>query len=313
MTTSGKSSRGRQSGKDSWKARSLRSGFGVQCLASKPSSPAAGFGSSNRDAYVKVFMSAEADRALGKAQGGNNSQGPIYRVPEALGRQLLSTRMSAPNPGFGSSQRPGMSQRTAAPGPGAYKIKTALGDQFDSRKPSAATVHFPSSQRDAAEKLYISAEHEKSGYGRDSPGPSAYNVSGETWKLKAAHTHAGGALKGGLRFTDPGAKMRAGLPGPGQYAVPASVGPQPVSTRPGTPCVGFPRAHRDASSKMFLSTAHEKHKYGNCSPGPSTAAPVSGLGPSKLSSHRSSPAWGFGAPGSPTRSMKSPGPGEYFA
>lgn len=44
------------------------------------------------------------------------------------------------------------------------------GEQFDSRKASAATVHFPSSQRDAAEKLYISAEHEKSGYGRDSPG-----------------------------------------------------------------------------------------------------------------------------------------------
>lgn len=45
-----------------------------------------------------------------------------------------------------------------------------VGEQFDSRKSSAATVHFPSSKRDAAEKLYISAEHEKSGYGRDSPG-----------------------------------------------------------------------------------------------------------------------------------------------
>ena len=30
-------------------------------------------------------MSAEADRALGKAQGGNNSQGPIYRVPVSPG------------------------------------------------------------------------------------------------------------------------------------------------------------------------------------------------------------------------------------
>ena len=49
------------------------------------------------------------------------------------------------------------------------------GEQFDSRKASAATVHFPSSQRDAAEKLYISAEHEKSGYGRDSPGACCYN------------------------------------------------------------------------------------------------------------------------------------------
>ena len=31
--------------------------------------------------WLQVFMSAEADRALGKAQGGNNSQGPIYKVP----------------------------------------------------------------------------------------------------------------------------------------------------------------------------------------------------------------------------------------
>ena len=141
-------------------------------------------------------MSAEADRALGKAQGGNNSQGPIYKVPvsnlnmtvcrfawatgyeihtvwclkpcgcliplehlyttlhtltylpascvvplqasiklrclcclqDALGKQLLSTMASAPNPGFGTSSRPSMAQRAAAPGPGAYRIKAALGE-----------------------------------------------------------------------------------------------------------------------------------------------------------------------------------------
>ena len=32
----------------------------MQCLASKPSSPAAGFGSSNRDAYVKVLICKHA-------------------------------------------------------------------------------------------------------------------------------------------------------------------------------------------------------------------------------------------------------------
>ena len=59
-----------------------------------------------------------------------------------------------------------------------------------------------------------------------------------------------GLLQGGPRFTDPAAKMRAGLPGPGQYAVPGGVGRQPVSTRPSTPSVGFPKAHRDASRKV---------------------------------------------------------------
>ena len=38
-------------------------------------------------------------------------------------------------------------------------------------------MHFPSSKRDAAEKLYISAEHEKSGYGRDSPGDHIFTSS----------------------------------------------------------------------------------------------------------------------------------------
>lgn len=47
------------------------------------------------------------------------------------------------------------------------------GDQVESTKASAATVHFPAATRDAADKMFISQEHEKSGYGRDSPGLSA--------------------------------------------------------------------------------------------------------------------------------------------
>lgn len=58
------------------------------------------------------------------------------------------------------------------------------------------------------------------------------------------------APQGGPRFVDPGAKTRAGLPGPGQYAMPAAVGRQPSSMRPSTPSVGFPRAHRDAAQKV---------------------------------------------------------------
>lgn len=45
----------------------------------------------------------------------------------ALGKQCLSTMASAPNLGFGSAKRPGMAQKAAAPGPGAYKLKPALG------------------------------------------------------------------------------------------------------------------------------------------------------------------------------------------
>ncbi|KAK9904232.1 hypothetical protein WJX75_007359 [Coccomyxa subellipsoidea] len=296
--------------KDVWKTKSLRSAFGMQCLASLQTAPACGFGSSIREAGSKTYISPEADRALCKSQGGNNSQGPIYKVPAALGKQCLSTMTSAPNLGFGSAKRPSMAQRAAAPGPGAYKLKPALGSQYESTKASAANVHFSGAQRDAAEKIFISLEHEKSGYGKESPGPSAYNVSGSLLKKASSPL----TLKGGPRFVDPAAKVAAGLPGPGQYSVPISVGRQPVSTKPSKPVVGFTKAQRDASKKMYISPDHDKSNYGVGSPGPGTAAPSRGIGRPQLSTHRSMPAWGFGtAKGTTGYNNDTPGPGEYYA
>ena len=46
---------------------------------------------------------------------------------DSLGPQQLSTLQSAPVPGFGTCERPGMAERTRAPGPGAYKARPALG------------------------------------------------------------------------------------------------------------------------------------------------------------------------------------------
>ncbi len=42
--------------KDVWKAKSLRSAFGMQCLASLHTAPACGFGSSIREAGSKVSL-----------------------------------------------------------------------------------------------------------------------------------------------------------------------------------------------------------------------------------------------------------------
>ena len=53
-----------------------------------------------------------------------------------------------------------------APGPGAYKLKPTIGgEQIDSTKASATAVHFMGATRDAADKIFISLEHEKAGYG----------------------------------------------------------------------------------------------------------------------------------------------------
>ena len=38
--------------------------------------------------------------------------------------------------------------------------------------------------------------------------------------------------------------------------------------------------------QIFLSLAHEKSNYGNCSPGPGTAVHESGIGHSTLSRYR---------------------------
>lgn len=53
----------RLTSKSAWAASSLRSGFGDQPLSHRASAPAAGFGSSSRDAFAKQYASAEADRA----------------------------------------------------------------------------------------------------------------------------------------------------------------------------------------------------------------------------------------------------------
>lgn len=70
--------------KKSWGAHSLRSGFGDQPLSHRSSAPAAGFGSSSRDAFGKQYASAEVDRAQARA-----------RVSEGEGRgcawNLIST------------------------------------------------------------------------------------------------------------------------------------------------------------------------------------------------------------------------------
>ena len=59
----------------------LRSGFGKQTLGKALTAPSCGFGSSTRDAGLKLYASAEHDKAKVKSSGGNQSQGAIYKVP----------------------------------------------------------------------------------------------------------------------------------------------------------------------------------------------------------------------------------------
>ena len=207
----------RLTSKSAWAASSLRSGFGDQPLSHRASAPAAGFGSSSRDAFAKQYASAEADRAQARERRrrgaglsgrccaghptsrtmrlgahtparrhgreatltttwapatlcrwglqGRSSAGhephwgrrhcrggrpqsrrrlhcclpslawPAHPSPvrspihlqDTLSKQVLSTVPSPPRVRFGTGKRPGMAERTDAPGPGAYKLKPVMG------------------------------------------------------------------------------------------------------------------------------------------------------------------------------------------
>ncbi|KAK9840151.1 hypothetical protein WJX74_004174 [Apatococcus lobatus] len=301
---------------DRWRATSLRSTFGKQCTSSIESAPACGFGSAVRDASRKQYVSGDVDRANCKASGGNNSQGAIYKTSGSFGKQALSTMGSAPLPGFGSAKRPSMAVRSVFPGPGAYRTKSSVGDQFESTKSSTPKPRFGTSNREAGEKQYISAEHEKSGFGRMSPGPSAYNLSGGLGKQTRSDRTSLPSWRLGTekRFSDYAARESANAPGPGQYRQGSAVGQQPMSTKKNLPSIAFGASTRDSSKKMFISVDHEKSNYGECSPGPGTANQGQAIGHQSLSTKESPPTWGFGSSQrSPLGRSETPGPGEYFA
>ncbi|KAL4424425.1 hypothetical protein ABPG77_005668, partial [Micractinium sp. CCAP 211/92] len=110
-----------------WAVSSLRSGFGEQPLSNRSSAPAAGFGSSSRDAFAKQYASAEVDRAQARARGNiDNPLGACYSVPDTISKQVLSTVARPPGVHFGTSKRPGMAEKSVAPGPGAYRLKPVM-------------------------------------------------------------------------------------------------------------------------------------------------------------------------------------------
>ncbi|DBA79673.1 hypothetical protein WJX77_002457 [Trebouxia sp. C0004] len=303
-------------GKDKWQAKSLRSTFGNQCMSQLPTSPSCGFGSAVREATDRTYVSPDVDRANCRSRGGNNSQGAIYKVQNSLGPQSLSTLPSSPISGFGTAKRPSMATKSGVPGPGAYKLKNTVGDQFESTKGNTPKLKFGTALREASEKIFISTDHEKSGYGKESPGPSAYNLSGGMGRQVLSDHESLPSWQMGTdkRFQYDFIKRTQGMPGPGQYKMGSSSGKQVFSTKKSAPTINFGSSTRDSVKKMFISVDHEKSNYGECSPGPTTANPSKGMGAQQLSTNESAPRWGFGSSKRLSGyATDTPGPGEYYA
>lgn len=286
-----------------WKASSLRSGFGCQVASQKPTAPGIGFGSANRDGSSKLYISAEVDRANVKGHGGPDSPGPIYRVPEAMGnKHFLSTMESEASATFGSAKR-GSQAVSRNPGPGQY----ASDDDATHHKPSS--VKFATASRNAAAKVHISAEHDKSSGGRDSPGPCMYDDRSGFSSLSDRHREPAWSIGSSVRPNTAGSDSGS-IPGAGAYDTPTALGPRQLQKK-STPVTAFGRAGRDA--KLYLGPLHDKSCSGS-SPGPTTAGQQPAFRRQMLSTRNNAPSVGFARSVRQTYPARpGPGPGDYDA
>lgn len=149
-----------------------RSTFGSQVASRRKSSPSYGFGSGTRDNRAKVFVSQEHAK-LSPAFVCSPGPAAPYSRRAAVGAQTESTSRSAPNYGFGTSNRFMQNDKHGPPGPGAYGTTQSVGVQVSSKKSSSPLFGFGSSTRDQVNKVYMSEEQNKAMYGHGSPGPMA--------------------------------------------------------------------------------------------------------------------------------------------
>eukprot|EP00879_Flechtneria_rotunda_P016706 GHRR01017482.1.p1 GENE.GHRR01017482.1~~GHRR01017482.1.p1 ORF type:complete len:306 (+),score=70.82 GHRR01017482.1:1571-2488(+) len=189
--------------------------LGDQKESKRVSSSRAVFGTSTRDGQAKVYLDPE----LMKTYYGKESAPPgSYNVPGALGRQVASTKESAPGIKIGTSLRALDYQVARAkdmPGAGQYNTYKAVGKQPLSAKKTLPAHSFGKSTRDATKKTFISKEHEKQAFGMSSPGPGTaqpYTSSGSQ-QLSTKHTNPTWGFGTSKRLKD----YANDAPGPGTY------------------------------------------------------------------------------------------------
>lgn len=195
-------------------------GVGTQASSKNSSAPIYGFGSSTRDQVGKVFIAEEHNKAL----YGVGSPGPMmYNLPGSVGKQVHSRTVDQPTWVFGSSKRfvyDHVKRAAVSPGPGSYDATNAVGPQVASTKPSTPRFGFGTSDRQKQEKVYLSAEHERSTAGRGSPGPGNYAMMPSTGnKQPQSNIHSAASWGFGTAERFAKTKRDVGTPGPGSYVV----------------------------------------------------------------------------------------------
>ena len=225
-----------------------RSMFGAQPLSARRSAASYGFGSSTREHHAKLFVSQAHSATAGYGLG---SPGPATYGPRgSIGRQEDGRKASAPSYGFSHTQRFAVSKDTdAANMPIGGFSSSSFGTQTSSSVASQPKFGFGSAHRNQMERVYISEEHNKSMFGKHSPGPCSYTLKGAMGKQDASRLNGSSATQPAWafgstkRFQYDHVKRAMNSPGPGSYAMTASVGKQ--STRESAPIFGFGSSTRE--------------------------------------------------------------------
>ena len=201
-------------------AYGARGSFGTQ--ASRRSEPSVGFGSAGRAHFSKVYVSEEHQKSL----HGINSPGPLsYKLKSTVGKQEDSRKASPPAWAFGGEGRfryDYVRRAALQPGPGAYNLLQSVGRQVASTSPSAPEAGFGTSDRHTQNKLYLSPEHEKMHFGKQSPGPSSYTLPSSVAKQHLSRNASMPSWGFGTASRWPSSKPKprgADTPGPGTYSI----------------------------------------------------------------------------------------------
>lgn len=126
------------------------SGLGKQTISVRPTSPTWGLGSASRQQVQSVCSPGYSPTPKDNNPGPGN-----YAIGQSVGRQVLSTTVSSPSFGQGTSARPNLNKKSNSPGPGLYKIPSSIKSQSESRRPTTPSWSFGTSTRPSLDEGLI--------------------------------------------------------------------------------------------------------------------------------------------------------------
>ena len=196
-------------------AYKMPSSIAAQIVSTKKSAATPSFGSSTRDNQQKLFLTTDHE----KIHYGRHSPGPsIYQATSCFGIQQNARNRSSPMWRMSKSSRFEYDYEKRAsklPGAGQYVAGSSVGKMVVSQKKTMPKFSFGRGTRDAKAKLFTSADHEKSQYGKHSPGPTTSVTDSSMGRqiLSRRSSHNAWSFGSAVRKTF----KESEVPGPGAY------------------------------------------------------------------------------------------------